>query len=160
MEELYKKRLMVFCGEDDIENNLEDGKVFGMGDVDDDQSHLEWMLEYAKEHYSDVPVFDKINKQSPIAVIIYIYTHILGNALFLNWSINDTKEGVVCLPSNISDKQRKSLNEVLSLVDECEVCYNYAVNQGGQVIWDDEYGLNSNELLDIIGKTKAINKKI
>ncbi len=160
MEELYKKRLMVFCGEDDIENGLEDGKVFGVGDVEGDESHMECMLEYAKEHYSDVPVFDKIDRHSPILVVMYIFTTVLGNALFFNWSVSDDKKGVVCLPPKISDKQRKALTDVLSLVDECELCYDCKVNNNGDIDWEEEYELNRKQILDVIAKTKSADKKI
>jgi len=160
MENLLNSKLLVLGKIDNELYELEDGKVTGIGTMNDHKFHIECLLKYAEEHYGFEPAFDKFNFGTPVDLVIYVYTKILGDTLFLNWSTDKYKSGMLCLPDELSNKQRDTINAILKDMESFRfiVYDNFNIDEYEHVSYDHHLDLSQNDVLDIVKNIKDVKK--
>ena len=60
------------------DRNIIDGKIDYYGEIDSDTLHVMSLLEYAKNNFSDIPVFNQLNIRHQPEVVAYFLTKIGG----------------------------------------------------------------------------------
>ena len=151
-----KDRKVVIINSDDRENNLTDGYLNLLGDVNEDISHSELMIQYGLKKYGTDSIFGILNDGYYLPVYpAFFLTESLGNVVFLNISNNKMgKQGLLYLPSNLSELQMDALN---SLSKELKG-FNIEVNNN--LILDDGIVDCSQSYIVCDGKSNIIPKKL
>ncbi len=157
MEKIYESRLLVFSNENINAYNSLNKQTISIGSMYGGKHHVECMLEYGRKYY--IKTFDKINENIEFDKIIYIYTEILGDALFLNWSSDEYKAGIFCLPCKLGNKQRLFIENALKQMDDCHfVVYdNFNLDEKGNVIYRQQIDITNEDIIKSLNMVKGKN---
>lgn len=113
---------------------LSDGDVKFIGKSESDFSHGDLLISYGVETYGEDSIFGLlVNGNFLVDVPAYFLAEGNDNVVFLNVSNSKVgKIGLLYLPTNISDKQKESLNNLSSILKDfkIEVNYNLRVDDG------------------------------
>lgn len=153
MENVNDYRIVVICGPDD-----NDGLIRYFGTNEEYRFHLEGLKDYLYTYYNDLA--KKINAddlRSNEEIIIYLNT--LGNIVFLN----SPGYGLLFIPKEVTEKQIKSLCDLLSNLDEMSIYIDDSLAKkhddiGLEEIIDNGDLINT-EMLDRFFITKPYIKK-
>lgn len=110
----------------DEENGLNDGIINYLGNDGSEFDHSELLVNYGLDVYGENTIFDILSEGNYIVEYpAFFLTEGYGNIVFLKVSDSKTgKIGLLYLPKDISDKQRKSLLSLSSILKD----YNIEVN--------------------------------
>lgn len=141
----------------------EDGTIEHIGNFhDEEEYHSVCLLNYAKEKYPNVTIFDRLNYRHKAETIAYFYT-LIGDIVIINDSDNKLKygrTGWVLMPSEITDIQYNKLYELVPVLKDYNVKLTYDMNMdtgilAGHTIYDNDH--NFEGILDNYFET--IDKK-
>ena len=92
------------------DKGLMDGQIDYCGEISSDALHITNLLEYTKNHFSDIPVFNQLNIRHQPEVVAYFLTR-LGIIVFFNMTRYDDihlkkygRNGTFMLPDELTDK--------------------------------------------------------
>ena len=106
-------KIVFIYGDEKLDKNITEGKIEKVGTIDDDYFHATTLLNFAKEKYPEVNIFNSLNNRHRPETIAYFYTSLFNHIVFLNISSNKKNElqkaGVFLIPNNITEKQKESL---------------------------------------------------
>ena len=116
------------------DRNIIDGKIDYYGEIDSDTLHVMSLLEYAKNNFSDIPVFNQLNIRHQPEVVAYFLTKI-GVAVFFNMTRYDAshlkkygKLGMLMLPDELTDKQKEALYQFAENISDFSISVHYDLN--------------------------------
>lgn len=137
MIDSYKGALIHGAGHS--ERGINDGELETLGLLDgEDNFHSKVLLDYAKEKYPDVGIFNKLTIRHQPEVIAYFLTR-LGDIVFLNITRYDEKSlsrygrsGILLMCDNPTDKQKETLKEFSRSISNfnVEIGYDLSIDQG------------------------------
>ena len=116
------------------DRNLVDGQIDYFGEIGNDTLHIMNLLEYAKNNFSDIPVFNQLTIRHQPEVVAYFLTRI-GIIVFFNMTRYDEnhlkkygRNGMFMLPDELTDKQIESLKEFTENISNFSISVNYDLN--------------------------------
>lgn len=122
-------KIVFICGYEKLDKNITEGKIIGVGNINDDYFHATTLLNFAKDNYPDVSIFNNLNNRHRPETIAYFYTSIFNHIVFLNISSNRKNEiqkaGVFLIPDNITDKQKESLYKFTDEINDYTIGIHY-----------------------------------
>lgn len=95
--------------------------------------HDECLIDYAKDKYPKVALFENIDYIDQPLVIVYYLTK-LRNIVFTNVSVDDEKRGMLYIPDSLTDKQIKPLNDLMSKIMDFKVYIEYDLHYDDMVM--------------------------
>lgn len=102
-------KLAFIYGKDDENRNIKEGNIERLGDAhDEEQLHINCLLEYAKHRYSDIGIFKKLNSNHMPETAGYFFT-LFGHIVFFNTTKNVEKygkSGIFLMPQELTDIQK------------------------------------------------------
>lgn len=136
-------------------------------DIDRLKTHIDYLLAYGKEKYSDVQVFNLLSEKHFYQVIVY-FLSIFNNIVYLNISLSKHQQkGLLFMPDEISEKQRESLFEIAheSPNVNVQILYDLTFDDGNIDLqeFDSRRGLSFEDVLKdyfvLTNRKKDIEKK-
>ena len=126
---------IAFIHSDKFEHkNLNDGQIVYHGKMIEDSFHVINLLEYARNNFSDVSVFNQLTIRHQPEIISYFLSK-LGIIVFLNMTKYDDKNlkkygrsGMFMMPDELTDKQVESLKQFAETIPNFSVFINYDFN--------------------------------
>lgn len=119
-------KIAVIHSKTDEKRGIKAGEVERIGDInDEDALHSTYILEYAKEKYSDIEIFNHLNYRHKAETIGYFLT-LFGDIIFFNTTKNVErygKSGLFLMPNEIADQ--KFLYDFAKEVDDFSVDVSY-----------------------------------
>lgn len=113
------------------DRNIIDGGIDYYGEIDSDSLHVMSLLEYAKNNFSDIPVFNQLTIRHQPEVVAYFLTRI-GIIVFLNMTRYDEqhlkrygKMGMLMMPDKLTDNQIEALNQFVEEISDFSIVVNY-----------------------------------
>ena len=101
------------------------------GNTSDDYFHNVYLLNYVKEYYPDVPIFQQLNPRHPKEIIAYFLVK-MGHIVFFNTTKYDEKNlqkygklGLLLLPDSLTENQKKSLMQFSKNISDFQILINY-----------------------------------
>ncbi len=161
-------KIVFIYGDEKLEKGIIEGKIEGVGDINDDYFHATTLINFAKEKYPEVKAFNSLNNRHRPETVSYFYTAFFNHIVFLNISSvrNNVlqKRGVFLMPNDITERQKQSLYEFSDEISDYEVGIYYDLELKDGVL--DEKGISSTsnetprQLIDRLFniKNKKINK--
>ena len=109
-----KKYKVIIISPEDNENGLSDGQIHFLGSVNENYTHSDVLIKYGLEKYGKNSIFNILNNGYYLPVYpAFFLTEYEDNVVFLNISDNKVgKQGLLYLPSNLSDEQIESVNRL------------------------------------------------
>lgn len=164
---MEKYKLAFIHGSADEKRRIQEGTIERVGDaLDEDVYHSQCLLEYAKENYPDIEVFKRLNWRHKPETIGYFFT-LFGNIVFLNTTKNMHKygkTGIFLFPSDITDKQKQSLEDFSKRIEDFSVSIFYDLHlQDGMLDGKELYAVENEsplKVLELYEKMKNENKKV
>lgn len=163
-----KYKIALIYGDDFINKGKEDGEIDYCGEIDSDSLHVVSLLNYAKENFPEIQVFQQLSIRHQPEVVAYFLTQ-LGIIVFFNMTkYDDThikrygRNGMFMMPDQLTPKQTESLKEFSKSINDfkCLINYDLTIDSG---ILDSKIiqSLNhetSNEIVDIYLERKKENQ--
>lgn len=163
-----KYKIALIYGNNFVEKGIEEGKIDYCGEMGSDSLHVVSLLNYAKEKFSEIPVFQQLSIRHQPEVIAYFLTR-LGIIVFFNMTKYDEnhikkygRNGMFMMPDELTPKQEESLKEFTKSINDfkCSINYDLTIDTG---ILDSKIiqSLNhetSNEIVDIYLERKKENQ--
>lgn len=113
-------KAIIINGTNDKSNDI-DGHVDFVGPIGECDYHVDCLLEYARDKYPDVSIFQRITDRCEPDVPIFFLTW-LNNVVYINISGNRVgKYGMLFLPDEISEKQLKLIYELAKQIPKAHV---------------------------------------
>lgn len=113
------------------EKGLLDGKVEFLGEITKDSLHVNCLLDYANQNFSEFSIFKKLSIRHQPEVVAYFLTK-LGIVVFLNLTKYDEehlrrygKMGMIMLPDTLTLNQRESLINFAESISDFDISINY-----------------------------------
>lgn len=125
-------KMAFIYGQDEPERNIEDGMLHFYGEFDDEILHSKYLLDYAKEYYPDVSIFEKLTIKHQPEVIAYFLIK-MGHIVFLNTTkLNEKgkkhgKIGIFLMPDTITEKQKETLISFANQIEDYDVMIAYDI---------------------------------
>lgn len=120
-------KIAFIYGRDDEKNNFEDGQVHFYGEVEEGFLHSKILLDYAREHYLDMPIFQQLNPRHQPEVIAYFLVR-MGHIVFFNTTKYDEENinkygrlGFFMMPDEITKKQASALVRFSKSIEDFNV---------------------------------------
>lgn len=135
MKDFFK--VAFIYGKDDKNRNIKEGQIEKLGVTSDTETmHVEYLLDYARERYSDIQVFKQFNVRYAPETVGYFFT-LFGHIVFFNTTTNILKygkTGVFLMPPDISAVQKASLYHFLSEINDFNVTIFYDLQINGGIL--------------------------
>ena len=157
MEELIK--IAIIHGNTPVDGINKNGQIDYINfDINDNGHHIDFMLDYLKNNYKDLELYQKYEKELYISKIVMDLVK-LGEVIFVN-TTSYAKEflrnygvtGEIFLPNALTDEQKEGLKKLKKNIEEYDEI---------QIWYDIQEGFSAKMLIgtpDIIGefyKTKT-----
>ena len=129
-------KLAFIYGDTDQKRKIVEGQIERVGDIhDEDVLHIRCLLDYARERYSDVEIFQRLNLRHKPETVAYFFTLLFHHAVFLNTTKDITnygKTGMLMLPDKLTDIQRESLCSLMREIDDFSIgiFYDLRIEEG------------------------------
>ena len=134
MEKVDDYRVVVITGKNDKSDDL-DGEMRFVGPTSEYDFHIDCLLDYAKNRYPDVKVFQRMNDRfSPCVPIFFLAW--LNSIVYINMSSERAGRcGTLYMPDEISEKQKEVLLELSKSFPQLNVniVYNMYLDDDGSV---------------------------
>lgn len=138
MEELIK--IAIIHGNTPVDGINKNGQIDYINfDINDNGHHIDFMLDYLKNNYKDLGLYQKYEKELYISKIVMDLVK-LGEVVFVN-TTSYAKEflknygvtGEIFLPNDLNDEQKEGLKKLKKNIDEYdEIQIWYNINSGKQ----------------------------
>ena len=116
-EQIEKLKILIIYGRKYVDGLSKDGFVEKIYKTETDESHFDFMKDFLKDHLVDDTELQNSVNSNNVNDIFYELQK-LGHIVFAETSPNDHhKFGLVYLPKSISERQIKSLNELIGLLE-------------------------------------------
>ena len=141
----------------DEENNLNDGQINYIGEVDSYFDHSNLLINYGVDVYGENTIFDIMSTGNYLVEYpVYFLTEGYENIVFLNVSNSKAgKIGLLYLPNNISDKQKESLSMLSLVLKDFNVEVNYNMRMDDGIVDSDRHIIKGiDELINNSAKSK------
>ena len=120
MESIDNYKALIINGVNDKSNDV-DGHVDFVGPIGECDYHIDCLLEYAREKYPNVSIFQRITDRCEPDVPIYFLTW-LNNVVYINISGNrNGKYGMLFLPDEVTENQMKEIYELVKQIPKAHV---------------------------------------
>ncbi len=128
----------------DEDYGLYDGNINYIGEINSDFSHGDLLTNYGVDIYGEDSIFGILSTGNyMVDVPVYFLTEGYENIVFLNVSRSKSgKIGLLYLPSNISDKQKESLNSLSLLLKDFKIEVNYNLRVDDGIVDSDRHIIN------------------
>lgn len=130
---MEKAKVIIINPKDD-KHDLQDGLINYLGEINGDTPHEILMTNYGIDVYGNNTMFGIISEGNYLPnVPVYFLTEEYGNVVFLNISNSKIgKQGLLYLPSDISEKQIEAINTVCKQLKgfDIEVNNNMRIEDG------------------------------
>lgn len=120
-------------GEDLEDKGLLDGSIEQYGDMKKDSLHVAYLLDYAKEHFGEMPIFNRLTIKHQPELVAYFLNQ-LGIIVFFNMTKYDEnyikkhgKDAMLMLPDNLTDKQKDTLRKLAEDISDFNLLINYDI---------------------------------
>lgn len=127
MKNMDSYKIAFIYGLDDEKNNFSDGQIHMVGEMEDGFLHSKILLDYAQEHYPDMPIFNQLNVRHQPEVIAYFLVK-MGHIVFFNTTKYDEDNlekygrlGFFMMPDGITKKQVSALIRFSEIISEFNV---------------------------------------
>lgn len=146
----------------DKENGLIDGDIKYIGDVDSDFIHSDLLIDYGLGVYGDDSIFGLLSNGNYLPDIpAYFLAVGYNNVVFLNVSDNRAgRLGLLYLPDNVSNEQKKSLNNLVSVLKNYRIEVNYNLRVDDGFVESDRDYISSNDLSSLFGESSYNEKRL
>lgn len=114
----------IIYGDEDEETKDLAGTVEMFGDMKSPQLHIVDLREFVHKKFPYSKKNEDLNDKNNPVYGGYIFTS-LGDAVFLNLTIDANKKGIIFLPNTISPKLKESLYEFVEKLNDYEVYIYY-----------------------------------
>lgn len=121
-----------------------DGQITYLGHNFNFNYHVECLIDYAKEKYSNILAFENIDYMEEPNLPIYYLTR-LNNIIFANVSTDDEKLGMLYLPKVITDEQLKTLLKFLNSIYDFEIMIVYDMSLIEGMVLGKDFEVSENE---------------
>ena len=150
---------IIIINPSDEDYGLLDGNINYIGEVNNDFSHGDLLTSYGVDIYGEVSIFGILSIGNYLVdVPVYFLTEGYENIVFLNVSRPKSgKIGLLYLPSNISDKQKESLNSLSFILKDYRIEVNYNLRVDDGIVDSDRHIMNG--LDEVSMKTISKQKK-
>lgn len=132
-EDLDDYFVVIITGENEKSDD-KDGEIKFIGPVDEYSFHIDCLLDYAIVRYPNIKVFKQMNDRfRPIDPICFLTW--LNSIVYLN--VSDKRfgnYGILYMPDEISEKQKKSLLEFARKYSNKDVCISYDLDYDDGVV--------------------------
>ena len=162
-----KYKIVFIHGDQFKEKGLEDGKIEFCGAYEEDNLHSFNLLTYAKEKFSEMPIFNQLNVRHQPEVIAYFLTK-LGIMVFLNSTKYDEislkkygRSGIFLMPDSPTEKQQNTLLELTNTMSSFDTSINYNLLMEDGILNSKQISnINQEKPIDLANKyLKKINTK-
>ncbi len=134
-------RLALICGNIEETDKLKDGMTIKLGKLGIEDLHGAILLDFAEQHYPNIPWLERYRNSYHAEVIAYFYT-LMGYIVFFNTTKENKKygnNGLFMMPRKITPKQEASLQKLASELNgyDVDLVYHLHVADGlvdGEVI--------------------------
>jgi len=124
-------KIALIHGDNFEDRGLIDGKLEYCGEISKDSLHVVNLLNYAKQNFPDISIFQQLSVRHQPEIISYFLTK-LGYVVFLNMTRYDSehlkkygKFGMFLLPDKLTDNQKEALNDFCSSISNFDISINY-----------------------------------
>lgn len=163
-----KYKIALIYGDNFIEQGKEEGRIEYCGEIENDSLHVVSLLNFAKDNFPEIPVFQQLSIRHQPEVVAYFLTR-LGIIVFFNMTKYDDnhmkkygRNGMFMMPDELTPKQEEALKEFSESINnfKCSINYDLTIDTG---ILDSKIiqSLNhetSNDIIDIYLQRKQENK--
>jgi hypothetical protein len=133
MNKLDDYRIVFIYGTDEIEKNITNGKIEYYGESYKDYLHNRYLLDYVKEKYPEVPIFNQLTIRHQRELIAYFLVK-MGHIIFFNTTSKDEKEfkkygrtGQFMMPDVITEEQELALNKFCQEIKDYDILIDYDI---------------------------------
>lgn len=137
MENVDDYKAVIITGKNDKSDDI-DGEMKFIGSLSNYEFHIDCLLDYARENYPGVKVFQRMNDRFDPNVPIFFLTW-LNSIVYINISGNRLgRYGMLYLPDEISDKQKEKLLMFAKSIPKAHVDIVYDLDiEDGLVEWKE-----------------------
>ncbi len=100
--------------------------------VEKEEQHIVTLIGFLKDHYKNDPNLQQLKYTHPIQTASYVFTR-LGDAVFLDTSKPNRKQGTFMMPESMTEKQTQaflSLKNTLHDYQDLRIDYDIIYDQG------------------------------
>lgn len=136
------KKIAFIFGNTKEEKGIYEGEIDRIGNIKDGTFHSTCLIEYGKEKYPEVSIFQKLTNRHMPEAISYFFINSFNHAIFLNTTkyLDDGrigkhgKQGLLLLPNQLTEKQKEGIEKFLDEVHDYSVSILYDLNIDAGVI--------------------------
>ena len=155
-------KAVIITGVNDKSDDV-DAEVIYVGPIKDYSFHIDCLIDYTRDRYPDVNVFQHINDRCDPNVPIFFLTW-LNSIVYINISGNRVgRYGMLFLPDEISVKQKEVLLDLSKVISKAHVDIVYDMDFDDGIVdakeFDYKSGKGFEKLLDEFFKQKEKKSK-
>lgn len=140
---------------EDKENNFKDGQVISFGGVDKNLIHADLLLEYGKQTYGEDSIFKILEGCIMSNVFSYFLAEYYDNVVFLNlYDKSHSKYGLLYLPSEMSENQKKSVNNLIKKLKGYKIEINRELKFIDGFVESEKNHIKSDGIVEIFDQKK------
>lgn len=143
MKEMEDYKLVIIHGKD----SEREGEIEYIGN-DKEELHAKCLLDYAKQNYKDIEIFEHLNIRHRPEMIAFFFLHFCNDIVFLNIT-KDVKTyghmGFFMLPNDISDIQKDSLYKFSKDIENYKVTISHSLRLEDGILLGEEMSSFNNE---------------
>lgn len=140
---------------EDEEYNQIDGQIISFGKIEKYSFHSFILLEYGKEVYGEDSIFKILEECQMSSVFAFFLTEYYDTVVFLNLCGHcHSKCGLLYLPSDLSDKQKKSINELIKNLKGYQIEVNQDLKLIDGFVESEKVNIKSDGTLELFKEKK------
>lgn len=145
---------------DDDGNNLKEGDIISFGKLTDDNYHAILLYEYGIKTYGKNSIFELLKECYMPNVFAYFLTQYYDSVVLLNTSERKRgRGGLLYLPEELSQNQKKSVNKVIKQLNGYILEINRDLKYVDGFVESDRYKITSDGEIEVFPIDKNTKKK-